>query len=133
MKTLSIAGRLAPLKKDGITPRTRNRIQEAAGANDLLGILNAAVWDYGIVEAHSLVRVDATADSETAVLDYINRFKNFLWQVGIWELGLQGEILLTISGETPVVFRVLVHDSELTYQKGKLTWESVPSASNKVI
>ena len=116
-----IVGRLTPTIADGVTSRTRRRIYDAVNAVKLFTVVEHTGWDDGVIEFDHVSMEPITQD---APLDFINRFNDMLWRVGVTELGLTGEITITVTGAEPVIYRIIVEDSELRYQKADIfNWE----------
>lgn len=116
-----IVGRLTPTIPDGVTHRTRRRIYDAVDAVKLFTILSHKNWEDGVIEVDY---VSIEPITEDAPLNFINRLNDILWRVGVTELGLTGEITITVTGAEPVIYRVIVEDSELRYQKADIfNWE----------
>ena len=123
-----IFGSLVPTIPAGITPRTRRRIYDAVDAVKLFTVISHEKWEEGIIEIDS---VSAEPITDQAPLDFIARLHDMLWRVGVTELGLTGEITITVTGAEPVIYRVIVEDNELRYQKADIfNWEEpvTPSA-----
>lgn len=56
-------------------------------------------------------------------LGFIQRLNDMLGSKGVAELKPKGEISLLETGENSTVFRILVEDGKVSYQKSTLTWE----------
>lgn len=116
-----IFGKLTPTITDAVTPRTRRRIYDAVDAVKLFTVVSHKNWDDGVIEVDY---VSAEPITEDAPLNFISRLNDMLWRVGVTELGLTGEITITLTGAEPVIYRVIVENSELRYQKADVfNWE----------
>lgn len=116
-----IVGKLTPTIPDAVTPNTRRRIYDAVDAVKLFTVVSHKDWDDGVIEVDY---VSATPITEDAPLNFITRLNDMLWRVGVTELGLTGEITITLTGAEPVIYRVVVENSELRYQKADVfNWE----------
>lgn len=121
-----IFGTLTPTV--GATPRTRQQIYDAVDAVKLFTVISHQKWDEGIIEIDN-VSLEPVTDQ--APLDFIARLHDMLWRVGVTELGLSGEITITVTGAQPVIYRVIVENSELRYQKADtFNWEETVTPSH---
>lgn len=119
MRNMHIQGTLTGTVPDAVTVRTGSRIYDAVQATASWSATLPANWEKGIIEFDKTTYADG---GDNSPLDFINRLNDMMWRVGVTELGLKGEISVIITGEEPVVFRVIVENSEVTYQKASLSW-----------
>ncbi|MNG25051.1 hypothetical protein D3C84_1098480 [compost metagenome] len=62
-------------------------------------------------------------------MDFITRLHNVVTAPGIKQLGLTGELVITVDGvKEPVVFRATVENGNVFYNEAKLVWEDEPIA-----
>lgn len=121
MIKMHIVGKLTPTKPDAVHPNTRRRIYDAVDEVKLFTVVSHKYWEAGVIEVDY---VSAEPITEDAPLSFINRLNDMLWRVGVTELGLTGEITITLTGAEPVIYRVVVENSELRYQKADVfNWE----------
>jgi hypothetical protein len=120
MRMLYINGTLTPTVADAVTVRTGSRIYDAVAATGSWSVIFPANWENGIIDFDKTAFAD---EGDKSPLDFIDRLNDMLWRVGLTELGLTGEISAIVTGDEPCVFRVIVENSELRYQKASLTWQ----------
>jgi hypothetical protein len=118
MKTQHINGSLVETR--GVTPRTNRRIYDAVVETGVSPFVSTQGWDQGVMKFDHTSAVPEQGDT---ALDFIKRLNDMMWRVGITELGLKGQIVVTVNGEETTVYRVLVEDSKLSYRKAVLAWE----------
>jgi hypothetical protein len=124
-----IFGKLEPTVTDAVTLKTRRRIYDAVDDVKLFTVVSHKNWDDGIIEVDY---VSAQPITEDAPLDFINRLNDMIGQVGVTELGLTGEITITVTGAEPVIYRVIVENGELRYMKADVfNWEEPVKPSRK--
>lgn len=122
MRRQHVVGTLRPTVADAVTVRTGSRIYDALTATGTWEIVaSPRDWENGTIEFDETHVAD---DGDSSPLDFINRLNDMMWRVGITELGLKGEIIVTVTGGEPALFRVIVENSEVTYQKANLAWNN---------
>lgn len=119
MKTQHVIGTLTSTKREAISSTTRSRIHDAIHAAGLEDIASSEKWEEGIIIFNKAFTIPEDVDCP---MDFIERLNDTLWRVGVWELGLSGEIAVSTAGNNPVVYRIIVNGSELTYQKAVHIW-----------
>lgn len=125
-KMMHVKGSLSPANPEMVTGSTAHRMTTEMIRHRLVSTLlnpneSMAKWDKGTVECdtHS-----ETLGGRPAAMDFITRLHNVVTAPGIKQLGLQGEITVTVEGvKEPVVFRVTVENSNVFYKEAKLVWE----------
>lgn len=125
-KMMHVKGSLAPMNPEALQGNTGYRITTEMIRNRLVSTLlspneSMAQWDSGTItcDTHS-----ETLGGRPAAMDFITRLHNVVTAPGIKQLGLQGEITVTVEGvKEPVVFRVTVENSNVFYKEAKLVWE----------
>lgn len=118
-----IIGKLEPTIMGAVNEKTRRRIYDAVDEVKLFTVLSHKNWEEGVIEVDYVSAEPITAD---APLNFISRLNDMLWRVGVTELGLNGEIIITLTGASPAIYRVMVRNSEVRYQKANLFhWESI--------
>ena len=123
MRRQYVRGTLTATETNAISVRTSSRIYDAVSATRTWEASYPQDWENGIIEFDSTSAAEA---GDKSPLDFINRLNDMMWRVGITELGFKGEITVMVSGgEESSVFRIVVEDSELSYQKAHLNWENL--------
>lgn len=118
-----IIGKLEPTIMGAVNEKTRRRIYDAVDEVKLFTVLSHKNWEEGVIEVDYVSAEPITVD---APLNFISRLNDMLWRVGVTELGLNGEIIITLTGASPAIYRVMVRNSEVRYQKANLFhWESI--------
>lgn len=119
MKIQHIVGMLIPTVPPVFGEPTTLRIYEALMSAELHGVIS--YWPNGHMELNKTAYIEDNVKS--APLGFIQRLNDMLGSEGVSELKLKGEISLLETGENSNVFRILVEDGKVSYQKSALTWE----------
>lgn len=131
-KMMHVQGSLSPANPENILGNTGYRITTEMIRNRLVATLlnpneSMAKWDKGTIECDT--RTETNGGGRPAAMDFITRLHNVVTAPGIKQLGLQGEITVTVEGvKQPVVFRVTVENSNVFHNEAKLVWEDEPIA-----
>lgn len=122
METQYIVGTLAPTKPEAITPRTYRHIYSAITKNKLYGVVFSENWESGILTLDNHTP-EVTPDDCSSPFEFICRIKELINAPGIKELGLKGEIVVTVPGLHPVVFRLVIQDNVVLHWASKIVWD----------
>ena len=126
MKTQHIVGTLFPDDEVIITTENRHAIHAALVATGLVGVISAdrCQWDNAMAINHTSL----AEHGNHSPLEFIKQLNSVLWRVNAAGLKLNGEVTITVTGNDPVIYRVVVTDSELGYKRANLGWSPELSA-----
>ena len=133
-KIMHVKGTLVPSNlKAVVSDHTGHRIMTEMIRNRLIATLggpnsgmNVSQWAKGTINPDTHTE---TRGGRPAAMDFITRLHNVVTAPGIKQLGLQGELMVTVDGEKgPVAFRVTVENGDVFYNEAKLVWEDAPIA-----
>ena len=130
-KLMHVKGTLVPSKPEFVSEYTGHRIMTEMIRNRLIATLSdpnsgSLNWAKGTINPDTHTE---TLGGRPAAMDFITRLHNVVTAPAIKQLGLQGELMVTVDGEKgPVAFRVTVEDGNVFYNEAKLVWEDAPIA-----
>lgn len=130
-KIMHVKGSLTPSNPDAVLGNTGYRITTEMIRNRLVSTLlspdeSMAIWDKGEIAPDTHTE---TLGGRPAAMDFITRLHNVVTAPGIKQLGLQGELTITVDGvKEPVVFRATVENGNVFYNEAKVVWEDEPIA-----
>lgn len=107
-------GRLQATNTEAIDYNTRRRIYTAANSTKLYGVIDSADWEQGTV---TVSKCSLHHRDENPNVKFITQLEEFLHSFGVEELKLEGEIVITYTGENPEAHRVTVKNGEITEVK----------------
>jgi hypothetical protein len=131
-KMMHVKGSLVPANPEMVTGSTAHRMTTEMIRHRLITTLlnpneSMAKWDKGAVECDT--RSETNGGGRPAAMDFITRLHNVVTAAGIKELGLSGELMVTVEAvKEPVVVRVTVENGNVLYNEAKLVWEDEPVA-----
>jgi hypothetical protein len=127
-KIMSVSGVLVPSNLAAVNDKTGDRMHTEIVRNGLAAVLDApenvnnAVWKRGQIRANS--RTDSFG-GRPAAMDFITRLYTLVTAPGIKELGLHGELMVTVEGaKEPLVYRVVVKDNNVFFDYAELVWNN---------
>lgn len=118
MNTLHLNGFLKPAPYEQGVQVTNAQIYDAIVASGLNGVIS--YWPNGYMEMQKTVTIEQSSDLP---LRFASRLQTLLESDGIASLNLSGEISLFMSGDSPEASRVIINDSQVSYQKASFSWE----------
>lgn len=130
-KMMHVKGSIAPANPEAVLGNTGYRITTEMIRNRLVSTLlspneSMAIWDKGEITPDTHTE---TLGGRPAAMDFITRLHNVVTAPGIKEIGLTGELVITVDGvKEPVVFRATVENGNVFYNEAKLVWEDEPFA-----
>jgi hypothetical protein len=131
-KMMHVKGSIFPKNPENVLGNTGYRITTEMIRNRLVGTLlnpneSMAKWDKGMIECDT--RTETNGGGRPAAMDFITRLYNVVTSPGIKELGLQGELMITVEGvKEPVILRATIENGNVFYNEAKLLWEDEPVA-----
>ena len=120
LKIQNIVGMLIPTVPDAADEKTCRNIYAALDTAELHGMIS--YWPSGHLELSQTAYVEG--DRNSAPLKFVERLKVMTQQPGVKELRLSGEIVLTESGDEPVLVRIRFNEGAVSYQEALCSWKS---------
>jgi hypothetical protein len=116
-----IRGSLWPCNAYAISETTATKVRKAVAANNLTKIIKKTRWDFGIIDINN---VSLVSRDFSDIRDFIESIENLVNDDQVADLGLEGDIMITVEtvNVEPFMYLIKVSKSEVSVKRGEIVW-----------